>query len=217
MMKNVLMICVVLLIVMAAGADIIAPTMDTYFLAENGGWTGGAADQFLGAGYNPSGRERNAMMMFDVSAYSGMIIQSANLWIYKHSGGTATQKPVTVHQVTNQWDASASWNNRLSGVAWDTPGGDYDSMAIASNGPTGNSPEGWYSLDITFLVQDWVDGIYNNYGLCLDNTGTYVYIRSADYAGTTYDPYLEVTVIPEPATILLLGISTSVLVSRRRR
>lgn len=66
-------------------------------------------------------------------------------------------QPVNVHRVTNDWDpATATWNSFAGGFSSDVEG----SFAAPLSG--------WQSVDMTGLVQAWVDDTQPNFGLLLD-------------------------------------------------
>ena len=92
-------------------------------------------------------------------------ILEATLSLHRQSGSGADQ-PVSAHRITNSWsEDSVSWNRRESGTNWDTAGGDFDNIAVATT-PVGPANER-YEWNITPLVQGWVDGSYPNYGVAL--------------------------------------------------
>jgi hypothetical protein len=63
---------------------------------------------------------------------------------------------ITLHRVTNYWDEmTVTWNNFGGGFNADTEGSFIPTVA------------GWYSVDITALVNEWLDQTYPNYGMLL--------------------------------------------------
>lgn len=87
--------------------------------------------------------------------------------------------PITVdiHRLTNEWIEGSddngnavpadgvTWNERKPGVAWTTPGGDYDATVISSFNFT--TPGETASFDVTGMVRDWVSLSQPNYGLIM--------------------------------------------------
>lgn len=76
---------------------------------------------------------------------------------------------IACHRLTAAWvEAQVTWNSRQTGTAWSTPGGDFASPAVVTISSPDN-PSGWGTdyFDITHLLQDWLDGIYPNYGVIL--------------------------------------------------
>ena len=109
----------------------------------------------------------------------GATIDSATFSIYERN---VTNEPVTVHRVSNGWMETV--------VTWNNFGGSYDPLVVGSF--TADSI-GWQSVDLTSLVQDWVDGVYPNYGLYLQSTGAPVAYWSSEYPiDTGLRPKLEI-------------------------
>ena len=79
------------------------------------------------------------------------------------------------------------------------------------------------TVDVTALVQGWVNGSYANYGLTLDrldDPNPYVYFASAadgDHPDAT--PMLVIRAVPEPEAALMLaaGLAMLAVVARRQR
>jgi hypothetical protein len=147
-----------------------------------------------------------------------------------------------VHQVTNSWaEMKSTWQARddydqPSPVYWDgynagvpsyqPGGGDFAPIAHASAivpSSTGN----WMTWNVTQLVKDWVDGSADH-GLIIKDSdeiesdpggGNISYMaqfRSVEFSDPALWPYLEVTYIPEPGALLLLGTGFACLVGCRR-
>jgi hypothetical protein len=103
--------------------------------------------------------------------------------------------------IASEWDGVANsdsidgvtWNERWWGKDWDSSGGDYDSTPVDSNLVA--TADAWVDIDVTDVVQDWLDGTYENYGLIFINqSGSgYVRLRSADYSNSDRHPKLSVT------------------------
>ena len=85
---------------------------------------------------------------------AGTTIDSATFFIYV-SG--ASGQLVQVHRVTAPWsEADVTWNNFAM------------SFAPAVEGSFVADTPGWRSVDLTALVQAWVDGVYENDGILLE-------------------------------------------------
>ena len=106
------------------------------------------------------------LLRFDMAAIpSGAKILEATLSLY-HQSGSGTDQPVSAHRILSPWsEDTVTWNSRESGTSWTTPGGDFDSTAIATT-PVGPANER-YEWSITPLAQGWVDGSFPNYGVAM--------------------------------------------------
>jgi hypothetical protein len=91
-------------------------------------------------------------------------IDSATLELTTNTGISNTGAKVAVHRVTAPWEeATITWNNSVGAAVYDpTP------VTVQSiNGYLANSKS---SLDLTTLVQQWVDGTADNHGFMLQVT-----------------------------------------------
>jgi hypothetical protein len=79
---------------------------------------------------------------------------SAFFIVYVTSPGNST---VTVHRITADWVENT--------VTWNSFGEQYDATVENSFVP---NAVGFYSINVTSLVQGWISGTYPNYGLLLD-------------------------------------------------
>jgi hypothetical protein len=94
----------------------------------------------------------------------------------------ATNQSVTVHNILADWDEmTATYNNF---------GGAFDPTVLGSFVATA----GWRTVDVTALVQGWIDGDYPNFGLLLDQTtGPITEYVSSDFINSTPRPELVLT------------------------
>ena len=72
---------------------------------------------------------------------SGAILQKATFYIFSN---ISSGQPVYVHRITTEWEELV--------VTWNSFGGNFDPLIIGSFTPT---TTGWYTIDLTFLVQSW--------------------------------------------------------------
>ena len=102
-----------------------------------------------------SGETRQVLVQFDLASVpTGSVVTSATVgfWVENDS-----QDAVSVHQITHQWsEYSATWNDM---------GSNYATTAVASFIPS--SKDQIVTVDVTALVQQWVNGSVPNYGLML--------------------------------------------------
>jgi hypothetical protein len=113
-----------------------------------------------------------SLLEFDLSTIPATtVIDSAVFQMYLDfwCGKNDTAK---AYKVTNQWlegdgeSTGVTWDYRDKSVpeAWNVVGGDYDT---ATYGSFNVKSTGWYSMDLTSLVQEWLDGSSPNYGIIL--------------------------------------------------
>jgi hypothetical protein len=81
------------------------------------------------------------------------VIDSA--WLYINVS-SAQNKEVTLHRITNYWEETL--------VTWDNFAGGFDPNTEGSFTPAGT---GWYSVNLTPLVDSWYNGTYSNRGVLL--------------------------------------------------
>lgn len=132
------------------------------------------------------------------AAQSGRTIVSAvfSTYVWGPSGHT-----VNAHEITAAWDANT--------VTWASFGGAFNPAVIGSFLP---NAAGWYTVNVTSLVQAWVNTPASNHGLLLEEPGAAVSFsqyHSSDYTvDTTLRPKLDIdyTNAGAPATILHLTI-----------
>ncbi len=132
-----------------------------------------------GAGY-----WRNSLIKFDLSSYSGATVNSATLrlWVYSSFGDFPTDN-IFISRNDADWDELAvTWNNK--------PG------MIEHGSITAPSAYDWWEIDISYQVQDILDGTNPNYGF-------QIYQDDTDYAGfsmrtkeSTIDPELVLDYTP---------------------
>ena len=84
----------------------------------------------------------------------GTVIDSAIFSIYLENSLGNT---VNIHRITAPWDEMT--------VTWNNFAGNYDP---AIEGSFVADVSSWHSVDLTSLVQDWLDGVYPNYGILLE-------------------------------------------------
>ena len=109
---------------------------------------------------------------------SGATVTSAKLFIYQTY--TPVDQTNNVHRITSDWPCD---------VTWATFAGAYDGFVFDS---FLGAELTWQEVDITTLVQAWVNGTYANYGILLDDPA---FIGRSQFHSTenaTNQPYFEV-------------------------
>lgn len=129
--------------------------------------------------------------MNDIPANSRVL--SARLTLTQPAGSTVA-RTVSVHGLATQWDPSATWTQARPGTNWTSAGGDYLTPALAS---VDVSDAGAYSLDVSPVVDDWVNGrqVDNGFLLRLPNPGQTVTFTS--FEGGGQKPVLHVMFVKQ--------------------
>jgi hypothetical protein len=108
----------------------------------------------------------------DTALPSGSVVDAAQLALYLESESSTTPTSVSVYGVTDPW-IDATWNQydwdyqNSAPLPWNTPGGDYASAPISTLASMGGTTGTTYTLDVTQLAQDEVDGALPPYGFLL--------------------------------------------------
>lgn len=167
-----------------ASADTVTlnPTDDTYVWGFNPDSNYGNSE-YLCNGANPGLQGLvYTLLKFDFSACSGASIISADLRLYVY-GSTGGWPPNSIFISINDadWDENtATWNNfpgRLETTVIPPP-----------------TSYGWWVTDVTSMVQDFVNGTYDNYGFQLWRVEAFVTVfsmRSREYSSNRPELVLE--------------------------
>jgi len=177
------------------------PTQDAYIDTGNSGNNYGAETSLV----VDQGKIRT-LMQFDVSSIPvGATINSATLQLNATSNDGAFA--INVYEVTQSWtegigtgnSGTVNWDDRMTGTAWASSGGDYDPTIIATSD---TASLGIHSWDVTSLVQDWYSGATLNNGLILgaegggdsvtydSREGTIAPVLVVDYTPTSTPPVI---------------------------
>lgn len=153
----------------------------------------------MGAGYDDLVDHdliQRALLRFDTSTFlpSGTTIHQATLKLYMDSYCDALTSTFQVYRIAEDWsELTATWNNQPS------LGESYASTPIPMT-------FGWYSFNVTDLVQAWVDGAQPEYGIMIRGPESPPYacafreFRTKGGGGYTTAPELEVDyTAPAPA------------------
>ena len=133
--------------------------------------------------------ERRIVLRFDVSSIpSGSVVKSANLRLYCRTivSPTNLAKTIKAYYVMEPWvegtmsgtgtangttwtkrDATSNWSAAGGYAYWSTVLGTAREEASGASPLPGGFREGWVAIDLTAMVQAWVDQAYANYGILL--------------------------------------------------
>ncbi len=122
---------------------------------------------------------------------SGDTIVTAKLQLYVNESYGKSNLTIKIHRVTANWtEFGATWNERKSGTSWTSSGGDYLEEITAQN--ITNQSGVFYNFTITSIVQGWINGSYENYGIIISapNTasGNYTYFASTNEPNSAQRP-----------------------------
>lgn len=105
-----------------------------------------------------------------------------NQAVFSISVGTESGQNVNVHRILGDWGESS--------VSWFSFNNDFDPTVIGAFTATW----GWQSVDLTALVQDWVDGNTPNFGILLEQGSTdFSRYWSSEYEVVEHRPRLEIS------------------------
>lgn len=142
---------------------------------------------------------------------AGATVQSAELFLYLESNSSVHS--VSAYRLLLDWiEAQVTWNDYATATAWNTAGADAasditgedstaDRRATALDVVAVSGAPGWFSWDVTDLVQDWLDGVASEYGIIiissLEGSGTsWATFRTSEHATDGNRPYLRITYTP---------------------
>ena len=182
-MYKVLSLSIIIIITFLSSvySDIIYPTDDMYTDVEHTG--AHIYDELWVANYSPSGHFERINIKFDLNIYIGTQVDSAYLNLYRFFGcpaGGVTQ--TNFYNITEDWD-EGTW-----------PGNVHLNYSTTSWVNYGFATNGWHKINITSLVQSWINCSIDNYGLVIiANSGSkWSKFYSKESTNPSVKPYLEI-------------------------
>jgi len=152
---------------------------------------------------------QTAYLQFNLSALpatAAVNTATLNLYVTEIHYGDDSPSGGFIRHASNSSAANGDASQRLSG--------DVDVIELK------DQPPGWLSINVTSMIQSDIDNGFS-YAAFSGTPNTTGYFRYAGFSFTSADapanqPCLEVTTVPEPATVcLLLGLAALVAVTRR--
>ncbi len=156
----------------------------------------------------------NTLIRFDLSpipagkaAYRAILHLYVNYY-YSRFNHTAYIRP---YRLLKPWrETEATWNEAAAGTPWGLPGASYANVdyapLYASSVPVG--PEykghpGWVEVDVTDIVNYWLQHPGENYGFLLrfyqpEDKSVLITMLSTNWSGTALRPKLEITYYTPP-------------------
>lgn len=195
--------------------SVFNPTADTFLLNATPTTNYGSnALLAIGDSTGAASAAYESMLKFDLSSIPATaVVTAVSLQLREYLAydtASVGEWNAEVWRVLKDWVGSeATWNIRQTGSSWATAGaralgkdaGDEPVDSIVLDGVAANDWVEWTGLGLVSLVQGWVDGTYDNYGVIItaldaESQGTTPLaaniFRSADYSISAYHPRLVV-------------------------
>ncbi len=144
------------------------------------------SDQLWIANWTPMQNYHQTLMRFDLSEYEGKTANSATLNLYQYfHAPDGSPTPSKIFAITEDW-AEGSWDTHTNIAHGENA---YATTVFDAN-------MGWFSIDITELVNKWLDGSVENKGLVLiaDQGTKFAQFFSKEASNEAQKPYLEMDI-----------------------
>jgi hypothetical protein len=167
----------------SADVDVLEGSPNTNF--------GDSHSMWVGYDHCVPQKVNRGLIWFDISAIpAGTSITQATLRLHLASSCDYANRShtVQVYRTSGNWaEMSVTWNSKPAYAEA------YGSTLVSSQ------MWGWYSFDVTGLVQGWVNGSFANQGLMLrgpessGSSSARLGFYTRDNSDTTYDPHIVIT------------------------
>ncbi|MBI5302364.1 MAG: DNRLRE domain-containing protein [Chloroflexi bacterium] len=134
------------------------------------------------------GAKQRALLRFGLKLPANYAILQAKLNVHVMTATSGTTR-IGVHRLTGAWSQTAvTWNNQPGRTAM------YDNVSVGG--------EGWYTWDVTKMVEEWHTDAQPDNGLVLMNTSenlstiNYRAFNSNEHLNRALRPYLQITYRP---------------------
>ena len=113
--------------------------------------------------------DSRAIVLFDIAGAlpAGADVRKAVMTLYVDDYYGDCDVAFSVFPLSSNWfEPEVTWNNRIGGVTWSTPGGDYSTTAVATMSESGED----FQIDISLpasMIDGWLTSSENNMGLIL--------------------------------------------------
>src|SRR5256885_837049 len=169
---------------------------DLYVAEDAQGMNYGPSPQLLVEGGKAS-THKHSLVLFDFAGMPDVGIKRASLTLYVEDVFPA-QARLAAHRVTSLYgEKDATWQRRIAGLPWGSPGGDFigQPTAVSVVQPTSAS----VSWDITSDVQSWFNGT-PNYGTLIrvlheNQQAAHTAFRSMESTSGAARPSLDVVFV----------------------
>ena len=161
----------------------LVPTDDMYTDPEHS--TAHPVDQLWVANFAPTGNFQRIMMKFDLSEYIGQSVDSAYLNLNRFFGCPSGGVTITnFYDITEDWDES-TWPENSHISHGTTSWAEYTFGVFET--------AEWHRIDLTSLVQAWLDGTIPNYGFVIEaqSGSKFSKFYSREASQINQRPYLE--------------------------
>ncbi len=171
-----------------------------------------SSSKYLDIGGLGTSGYRDIMSFHQLDGIHTVTKATLSLYWYYPPGATHTSDTVVEIYRPAGWDQKyVTWNSRITGIPWNTPGGDwFDKNGVTQGNtpyasvtfPAGKVPDNkYYEFDVTQLVQEYISGTHGNTGFFLKartEGGNYIAFYSSEWPNADQRPKLTVTVTSFP-------------------